>query len=138
LRVNEGGRHQLILQKQLYGFAGTDYRLNFLFVGPVIQKIFHFKYYRKKFYRSGQLRPLDCVKSRSFVSNLVQFTNGIIGEIEDGRQVDGVYTDFSNAFDGLLHDLFFFFFFFFKGRKKDFGKVMGSFLRINGPLAEAI
>jgi hypothetical protein len=31
-----------------------------------------------------------------------------------------------------------FFFFFFKGRKKDFGKVMGVFLRIIGPLAEAI
>jgi hypothetical protein len=28
--------------------------------------------------------------------------------------------------------------FFFKGRKKDFGKVMGVFLRIIGPLAEAI
>jgi hypothetical protein len=27
---------------------------------------------------------------------------------------------------------------FFKGRKKDFGKVMGVFLRIIGPLAEAI
>jgi hypothetical protein len=31
-----------------------------------------------------------------------------------------------------------FFFFFFKGRKKDFRKVMGIFLRIIGPLAEAI
>jgi hypothetical protein len=31
-----------------------------------------------------------------------------------------------------------FFFFFFKGRNKDFGKVMGVFLRIIGPLAEAI
>jgi hypothetical protein len=39
------------------------------------------------------------VKGRSTVSNLVQFTNGIIGEIEDGWQVDGVYTDFSKAFD---------------------------------------
>jgi hypothetical protein len=28
--------------------------------------------------------------------------------------------------------------FFLKGRKKDFGKVMGVFLRIIGPLAEAI
>jgi hypothetical protein len=28
--------------------------------------------------------------------------------------------------------------FFFKGRKKDFGKVMGVFLTIIGPLAEAI
>jgi hypothetical protein len=28
--------------------------------------------------------------------------------------------------------------FFFKGRKKDFEKVLGGFLRIIGPLAEAI
>jgi hypothetical protein len=41
------------------------------------------------------------VKGHSTVSNLVQFTNGVIGEIEDGWQVDGVYTDFSKAFDSL-------------------------------------
>jgi hypothetical protein len=45
------------------------------------------------------------VRGRSTVSNLVQFTNGIIGEIEDGWQVDGVYTDFSKAFDRVLHGL---------------------------------
>jgi hypothetical protein len=36
---------------------------------------------------------------------LVQFTNGVIGEIEDGWQVDGKYTDFSKAFDRVLHGL---------------------------------
>jgi hypothetical protein len=46
------------------------------------------------------------VKGRSTVSNLVQFTNGVIGEIEDGWQVHGVYTDFSKAFDRVLHVLF--------------------------------
>jgi hypothetical protein len=45
------------------------------------------------------------VKGRSTVSNLVQFTKGVIGEIEDGWQVDGVYTDFSKVFDRVLHDL---------------------------------
>jgi hypothetical protein len=54
----------------------------------------------------------DFVKGRSTVSNLVQYTNGVIGEIEDGWQVDGVYTDkvlhgllkfhFSILFCGLL------------------------------------
>jgi hypothetical protein len=43
------------------------------------------------------------VKGRSTVSNLVQFTNGVIGEIEDGWQVDGVYTNFSKAFDRVLY-----------------------------------
>jgi hypothetical protein len=33
------------------------------------------------------------VKDRSTVSYLVQFLNGVIGEIKDGWQVDGVYTD---------------------------------------------
>jgi hypothetical protein len=42
---------------------------------------------------------------RSTVSNLVQFTNGVIGGIEDGWQVDDVYTDFSKAFDRVLHGL---------------------------------
>jgi hypothetical protein len=45
------------------------------------------------------------VKGRLTVSNLVQFTKGVIGEIEDGWQVDGMYTDFSKVFDRVLHDL---------------------------------
>jgi hypothetical protein len=45
------------------------------------------------------------VKGRSTVSNLVKFTNGVNGEIEDGWQVDGGYTDFSKAFDRVLHGL---------------------------------
>jgi hypothetical protein len=38
-------------------------------------------------------------KGHSTVSNLVQFSNGVINEIEDGWQVDSEYTDFSKAFD---------------------------------------
>jgi hypothetical protein len=45
------------------------------------------------------------VKGRSTVSGLVQFTHGVIGEIEYGWQVDGVYTDLSKAFDRVLHGL---------------------------------
>jgi hypothetical protein len=45
------------------------------------------------------------VKGRSTVSNLVHFTNGVISEIEDGWQVDGVYTFFSKVFDRVLHRL---------------------------------
>jgi hypothetical protein len=37
------------------------------------------------------------VKGRSTDSNLVQFTNGVIGEFEDWWQVDGVYSHFSKA-----------------------------------------
>jgi hypothetical protein len=45
------------------------------------------------------------VKSRSTVSNLVQFTNGVIGKIEGGWQVDSVYTDVSKSFDRVFHGL---------------------------------
>jgi Reverse transcriptase (RNA-dependent DNA polymerase) len=45
------------------------------------------------------------LKGRSIVTNLVEFSNSVIGEMENGRQVDGVYTDFSKAFDRVIHSL---------------------------------
>jgi hypothetical protein len=33
------------------------------------------------------------LKGRSTVINLMKFSNSVIGEIENERQVDGVYTD---------------------------------------------
>jgi hypothetical protein len=45
------------------------------------------------------------VKGCSTVSHLSQLTNGLIGEIKDGWQVDDVYTDFSKVFDRVLHGL---------------------------------
>jgi hypothetical protein len=45
------------------------------------------------------------LNGRSTVIHLVQFTNGVIGEIEDGWQVNGMYTDYSKAFDKVLHGL---------------------------------
>jgi hypothetical protein len=45
------------------------------------------------------------VKGRSTDSNLVQLTNGVIGEFEDWWQVDGVYSHFSKAFERVLHGL---------------------------------
>jgi hypothetical protein len=45
------------------------------------------------------------VRGRSTFSNLIQFTNGVIGKIEDAWQVDGVYTDFSKAFDRVRRGL---------------------------------
>jgi hypothetical protein len=41
------------------------------------------------------------VKCNSTVGNLVPFTNGVIGEIEDGWQGDGVYTGFRQGTTGL-------------------------------------
>jgi Reverse transcriptase (RNA-dependent DNA polymerase) len=46
------------------------------------------------------------MKGRSTVTNLMEFCNFVISEIEDGNQVDGVYTDISKAFDRVNHSLF--------------------------------
>jgi Reverse transcriptase (RNA-dependent DNA polymerase) len=39
------------------------------------------------------------------VTSLVEFSNFVLIEMEDGLQVDAVYTDFSNAFDKVNHGL---------------------------------
>jgi hypothetical protein len=44
----------------------------------------------------------DFLKTSSTVTNLKEFSNSVIGEIENGRQVDGVDTDFSKAFDRVI------------------------------------
>jgi Reverse transcriptase (RNA-dependent DNA polymerase) len=44
-------------------------------------------------------------KGRSTVSNLLEYTSFILKSIEDGLQVDSIYTDFSKAFDKVRHQL---------------------------------
>ena len=44
-------------------------------------------------------------KGRSTVTNLVQFTTGIIDGFISGCQTDAIYTDFSKAFDKVNHDI---------------------------------
>jgi Reverse transcriptase (RNA-dependent DNA polymerase) len=43
------------------------------------------------------------LRGRSSSSNVIEFSSSIIGNI--GDQVDGVYTDFSKAFDRVIHRL---------------------------------
>jgi hypothetical protein len=45
------------------------------------------------------------VGGRSTVISLVEFSNFVLSEMEDGLQVDAVYTDFSKAFDRVNHGL---------------------------------
>jgi hypothetical protein len=49
----------------------------------------------------GQL--VDCrhgfVEGRSTVSNLLEYSSFVLKSIDDGCQVDSIYTDFSKAFD---------------------------------------
>jgi hypothetical protein len=55
----------------------------------------------------GQLA--DCqhgsVKGRSTLSNLLEYSSFVLKSIEDGCQVDSIYTDFSKAFDKVWHRL---------------------------------
>jgi hypothetical protein len=44
---------------------------------------------------------------RSTVTSLVEFSNFVLSKMEDGLQVDAVYTDFSKVFDRVNHGLLF-------------------------------
>ena len=46
------------------------------------------------------------MKGRSTCTNLLEFVNFSVGKIEEGDQVDVIYTDISKAFDKLLHSVF--------------------------------
>jgi hypothetical protein len=45
------------------------------------------------------------VGGRSTVTSLVEFSNFVLSEMEDGLQVDAAYTDFSKAFDRVTRKL---------------------------------
>jgi hypothetical protein len=45
------------------------------------------------------------VSGRSTVTNLIEFTSFILNHLEDGIQIDAIYTDFSKAFDKINHRL---------------------------------
>jgi hypothetical protein len=45
------------------------------------------------------------VGGRSMVTSLVEFSNFVLSEMEDGLQVDAVYTDFSKALDRVNYRL---------------------------------
>jgi hypothetical protein len=44
-------------------------------------------------------------KGRSTVTNLIEFTSYVLNCMENGVQVDAIYTDFSKAFDKVSHRL---------------------------------
>jgi hypothetical protein len=45
------------------------------------------------------------VAGRSTVTNLIEFTSYILNNMENGVQIDAIYTDFSKAFDKVNHRL---------------------------------
>ena len=47
----------------------------------------------------------DFMKARSTCTYILEFINLSIGKIEEGDQVDVIYTDIGKAFDRLLHSV---------------------------------
>lgn len=45
------------------------------------------------------------IQGKSTVSNLMLFTDFVSGQMDDGAQIDAVYTDYSKAFDRVDHDI---------------------------------
>jgi hypothetical protein len=45
------------------------------------------------------------MKNRSTIANLLEYASFVLNSIEDGNQVDSIYTDFSKAFDRVRHQL---------------------------------
>jgi hypothetical protein len=45
------------------------------------------------------------MKNRSTITNLLAYASFVLNSIEDGNQIDSVYTDFSKAFDRERHQL---------------------------------
>jgi hypothetical protein len=45
------------------------------------------------------------MKNRSTITKLLEYASFVLNSIEDGNQVDSIYTDFSKAFDHVRHQL---------------------------------
>jgi hypothetical protein len=45
------------------------------------------------------------MKNRLTITNLLEYASFVLNSIKDGNQVDSIYTDFSNAFDRVRHQL---------------------------------
>jgi hypothetical protein len=45
------------------------------------------------------------MKNRSMITNLLEYASFVLNSIEDGNQVDSIYTDFSKAFERVRHQL---------------------------------
>jgi hypothetical protein len=47
----------------------------------------------------------DFMKNQSTITNLLEYASFVLNSIEDGNQIDSIYTDFSKAFDRVRHQL---------------------------------
>jgi hypothetical protein len=69
-------------------------------------KLFELMVYRVM-YEDLRVHLADCehgfVKSRWTVSNLIEYSSFVLKSIEDGCQVDSIYTYFSKAFGRVRH-----------------------------------
>jgi hypothetical protein len=73
-----------------------------------IPKLFELLVYRKMYKDLNNLMSINqhgFMKNRSTITNLLEYASFVLNSIEDGNQVDSIYTDFSKAFDRVRHQL---------------------------------
>ena len=71
-------------------------------ISKVFEKIMHNTLYAASKHLISEYQH-GFVKKRSTTSNLISFTTLVIEEMENRRQVDAIYIDFSKAFDKVPH-----------------------------------
>lgn len=75
---------------------------------PTIGKFFESlvcKYLYNQLINTLSVNQHGFIRGRSTTTNLVEFTNFLLCNIESGYQIDVVFTDFSKAFDRILHSI---------------------------------
>jgi hypothetical protein len=73
-----------------------------------IPKRFELLVYRGMYNNLKNLKSINqhgFMKIRSTITNLLEYASFVLHSIEDGNQVDSIYTDFSKAFDRVRHQL---------------------------------
>jgi hypothetical protein len=73
-----------------------------------IQKRFELLVYRGIYNELKNLMSINqhgFMTNRSTITNLLEYASFVLNSIEDGNQVDSVYTDFSKVFDRVRHQL---------------------------------
>jgi hypothetical protein len=57
------------------------------------------------FSHSEQINQYGFIENQSTITNLLEYASFVLNSIEDGNQVNSIYTDFSKAFDRVRHQL---------------------------------
>jgi hypothetical protein len=93
--------------KTLFNFIVLFFRCIYTILSA-IPKRFELLVYRAMYNDLKNLMSINqhgFMKNRSTVTKLLAYASFVLNSIEDGNQVDSIYTDFSKAFDRVRHQL---------------------------------